>query len=288
MLLKMQSDESIRSYIGRNLHLNWGTSTYSSFRRLTQCFFSASDLQEVANISGLGGYDGLRYLLHNHVDFEPTTIFKPAEELKLPDYHYVLGHTVVGASWNGESFCPECAREDVGRLGFSYWRRSLQHAPKVCPKHDVVLINRCPYCLQTFGIDGHGPEVLWVGCNGHPLVYAAAQAGQDPHELHRARLYRDMSVSKHVISEDDALDVVGSRFEKSRQSNDMEAGGLGWNLKRAFARREDSGNRVFISNAWLIADAVFELYDSFASFADELKANGAQSSPLDSSLFIRC
>lgn len=287
MLLKMQSGESIRSYIGRNLHLNWGNSTYRSFSRFTQYYFSVSDLQEIAIISGFNGDEGLRYLLHNHVDFEPSSIFKPVEDLKLLDYHSVPLPIVTGASWSNESYCPECAREDVARLGFSYWRRSLEHAPKVCPKHNVVLVDRCPHCLQMFCSEGHGPEVLWTSCNGRSLVDFDAKAGRDPKELRRARLYHDMSVFNHVVSEDDALEVVGSRFEKLGPDADMEIGGLGWSLYRAFARRENEDNRVFMSHAWLIADAVVELYDSFACFADELKAMGAQSRPIHSSLVSR-
>lgn len=284
MLSKIQSGESIRSYIGRNLHLNWGNSTYSSFSRFTQCFFSVSDLQEIASISGLNGYDGLRYLLHNHVDFQPSSIFKPVENLQLLDYHSVALTSVVGASWDGESYCPTCAREDVARLGFSYWRRSLELAPKICPKHNVILIDRCPHCLQTFCSEGHGPEVLWATCNGRSLVNIAAQEGQDPRELHRARLYHDMSGFKHVISEDDALEVVGSRLDELGPSADMEIGGLGWNLYRAFARRENKDTEAVMSHAWLIADAVVELYDTFASFTDELKIMGARSRPIHSSL----
>lgn len=284
MLLKIQSGESIRSYIGRNLHLNWGDATYRSFRQFTQCYFSASDLQEIASISGLNGYDGLKYFLHNHVDFQPSSIFKAAEDLERPDYHSIPLTSVVGASWNGESYCSECAREDVAKLGFSYWRRSLEYAPKICPKHEVVLTDRCPHCSQTFCSAGHGPEVLWGGCNGRSLVGVAAQASQDPWELHRARLYQDMSVFEHVISEDDALEVIGSRFSELGPNAGMEIGGLGWNLYRAFSRRESKDNNVLGSHAWLIAEAVVELYDSFVCFADELKARGAQSRPLDSSL----
>lgn len=287
MLLKIQSGESIRSYIGRNLHLNWGNSTYDSFSRFTQCYFSASDLQEIASISGLNGEDGFRYLLHNHVDFKPTSIFKPVGEMMLQNYNSVARATVVGASWDGERYCPKCAQEDVVRLGFSYWRRSLEHAPKICPKHNVVLIDRCPHCLQKFCSEGHGPEVLWAKCDGRSLVDVAAQAGRDPQELRRARHYHDMSVFKYVVSEDDALDVVGSKFEKLGTSDNMDIGGLGWSLYRTFARRENKYNKVSISHAWLIADAVVELYDSFACFADELKAMGVQSRPIHSSLINR-
>lgn len=49
-----------------------------------------------------------------------------------------------------EAFCPECVREDLELLGFSFWRRYGAPYVTVCHNHNVVLQSLCPHCSRPF------------------------------------------------------------------------------------------------------------------------------------------
>ncbi|MFG0540849.1 TniQ family protein [Pseudomonas sp. YQ_5] len=63
------------------------------------------------------------------------------------------------------SYCPECAKEDLVRLGFSYWRRAYSRFENdtVCHKHNTLLLTHCPYCKTSLGDPKHRLDVMWRG-----------------------------------------------------------------------------------------------------------------------------
>ncbi len=48
------------------------------------------------------------------------------------------------------SYCPICAEEDIARHGFAQWRKLHQlRWVRVCPTHEIVLVNQCWKCGQA-------------------------------------------------------------------------------------------------------------------------------------------
>jgi hypothetical protein len=75
--------------------------------------------------------------------------------------------------------CPGCIHDDILTFGEPYWHRS-HHLPGVisCPKHQMKLYDRCPYCnVPLTGLAVQELPYPMVACpNGHALLHRCAES----------------------------------------------------------------------------------------------------------------
>jgi len=137
MPLQIQTDASLASYVRRNLHLNWPASNMGIFERLaTRHVLKTIELKGIAEALGWPGCYGFNRLLQGHTMMAATHVFKGSWDHSYSGRQYVSERERF-SEWEA-AFCPECVREDLELLGFSYWRRYGAPYVTVCYKHNVV------------------------------------------------------------------------------------------------------------------------------------------------------
>ena len=152
-LLRPQPEESVHSVICRYQILGGGTSGWKTIKALTGCrgYISHSGLP--TRLSRLAANIGLaispRDFMYRHTDYalyahflsayrrhmlEQAMMFEGATKSRLG-----LLRAHVGAK-ETLRYCGDCSKEDLQRLGFSYWYRGLgTPGLLVCPRHGSPL-----------------------------------------------------------------------------------------------------------------------------------------------------
>lgn len=279
MILRIQPDESLRSYIERNLYLNWRNPNAKVFGSFSRFSLRSADLRKIAAQIGWPGCNGFNRLLHLHTHYPTIAAFKNSQDLSYSDSEYVDGGGCYGTDWSEATYCPECVKEDLQRLGFSYWRRHLRHELEVCATHNVVLVDACPNCRQPFSSEGHNLDVMWGMCEGVHLSECSSQKNDDPRKLKKARFYADLARLDLTIPVDAALDVLKSKIVLVQRAGALSNEALGWvenDVNRAWERLVfDQSNGAFLFHVMeMLIEALLELYDSFGQFVDEVVAQG--------------
>lgn len=266
MILLIQPDESLRSYIERNIHLNWRNPT-GLFESLSRFSLSSMDLRKITAHMGWPGCYGFNRLLHLHTHYPTRVVFKNNQELSYSHSEYVGAWVCYGVDWGGATYCPECVKEDLQRLGFSYWRRQLSHDLEVCATHNVVLIDACPNCQQPFSCGGHNLDVMWRTCDGVHLSEGSSQKNEDPLKLKKARFYADLACLDLSIPVDAALKVLKSKIALVQLSEASSYDVL--------EQLKNDIDRAFLYEATeQLVEAVLELYDSLGQFVEDVVAQG--------------
>lgn len=209
MPLQIQPDESLVSYVKRNVYLNWPSEKDGIFERLaTRQVLKLIEVKEIAVAMGWPGCYGFNRLVHGHTMMAATHVFKSEWDHSYSGNQYIKGAGRERISVWEASFCPECVREDLQAIGYSYWRRYGAPHVTVCYKHNALLLDRCPFCYRPFSRLGHDLDVMWRKCRGQHLAEAHSVANKDHSALRRARIYRRLCTSKHHISDELAVRVA--------------------------------------------------------------------------------
>ena len=66
MLLRIQRDESLRSYVERNLYVHWKSPAVDFLRELPYCHYDNGTAAFIAELFGWKGCYGYNKLLHLH------------------------------------------------------------------------------------------------------------------------------------------------------------------------------------------------------------------------------
>lgn len=279
MLLRIQRDESLRSFIARNLLLNWGSSEITALAHLTKTTIRFREVREIATAMGWLGCFGFNRLLHNHTDYPRYSIFKIKLDPSYSNYGYRGNSDYLESSRVPATFCPDCVREDLAGFGFSYWRRVPDPDIKVCVKHNVRLLNACPFCNKPFSVIGHGLDVMWRGCNGQHLGDSPSVVNEESFELKKAEFIWDAFSADIVISAEAALLAVSERLrlfgaQRIQDAEKLEElnSGISRDLKVAAARWSSDGFMFDYARDYsLVWESVLLLYDEFEQFLKDVK-----------------
>lgn len=290
MLLQIQPDESLPSYVSRNLLLNRYASGAGVFKDLVQRYsFRNAQVRKISSAMGLPGCYGFNSLIHNHTLMAVNFVIKNPQDVSYSDVQYTTRWSARFSDWNA-SFCPDCVKEDLENLGFSYWRRFCVPDVKVCYKHNTVLLNRCPYCNKLFSRPGHTLDVLWRKCDGRHLVDAPSIPNDDPFALKRAIAFHGICSSLHHIPDEVVLrtlrdkaasliPILSGDFAAKMES---EFHWLDVQLEIVDMRRL---NKIVIPNPSYhlrIIDAIATVYERFGDFLMDLRSQEFDVRPIDS------
>lgn len=216
MLLRIQPEESLRSFIARNFYLNRYSTLIAELKKISNFAVAAYTIREIGKTMGWLGCYGFNRLLHNHTFYPRVTFPHKDENLSYSEWQYISqGHDYELAK-TPSKFCPECVRDDIASLGFSYWRREHHPDITVCAAHNVYLEEKCPFCLMPFSSKNHDLDVMWKGCNGLHLSQTPSRRNHKSTELKKARFFRDIFSFDSVISREAVRLALTERASERR------------------------------------------------------------------------
>lgn len=210
MLLRIQRDETIRSFIERNIFI-LGEGRFPKW--YTSKSLTSDDVRHVASLLGWYGCSGFNRLLHNHTCQPLLSVLKNSQDMAYSGSKYITEFVDVDPAFPKQmTFCPECVKTDLEKIGFSYWRRASLGSVGVCAIHNVILESGCPACDRPFTLQGHSRNVMWEGCGGKYLSEIPSRVNNDLAELKRSRLIEDLYKYRFHISLIPALEALSIRF----------------------------------------------------------------------------
>ncbi|MGE8303743.1 MAG: TniQ family protein [Pseudomonas kermanshahensis] len=213
MLLRIQPDESLRSFVERNLFLQRHTHSVEIFGA-PEFRYRRWGNKQVITIAKLLGWDncyGFNKLLHSHTDYTVHGVFKAKDGHSYSANEFGLGFFCFDDFSKTRSYCPMCAKEDLCVRGYSYWRRN-HPLVVVCAKHNVDLLSKCPFCGKPFSVHGHSLDVIWSGCAGRSLGDAKPRANEDSEALHLAQFFVKLNLLQHHLSAETAFNVLKNKL----------------------------------------------------------------------------
>lgn len=212
MLLRIQKDESLRSYVERNRFLPGTNLEINTSKTLSHCHWGSSAVRKIAKTLGWLGCYGFNKLLHEHTESPSRYVFKSKFDYSYSGSDYLDSHYIDSLK-NHRSYCPLCAREDKIKLGYSYWRR-IHSDVSVCPKHNVTLLTVCQFCDKPFARGGHAINVMWTGCGGRDLGAAQPAPNTDLMALRQAKFFDEICSLEHHIYVETATAVLEAKINK--------------------------------------------------------------------------
>ncbi len=214
MFLRIQPEESLRSFIARNFYVNRYSHLVAELKKDSNFAVSNYEIKKIGKAMGWLGCYGFNRLLHNHTYYPRKAFIHEDEDLSYSEWAYIHSGTYELAA-TPSTFCPECVRDDIASLGFSYWRREHHPGITVCAIHNVYLEAKCPFCLMPFSSKNHDLDVLWKGCKGLHLSQTPSRRNLISTELKKARFFRD------IFSCDSVISIEGVRLALTEKASEM-------------------------------------------------------------------
>lgn len=287
MLLRIQHGESLHSYIDRNIALNWKNPSGEFFKKLSKTVLTFSEIKSIASAMGWLGCRGLNRLLHFHTEYPMGSVFKNNQNMSYSQDAYISQKKWLGARRQDFKFCPDCIREDIHTLGFSFWHRLHHENIGVCAKHNVILERHCPFCNRGFYFDSHGLEVMWSGCEGRSLSESLATANYDLFELKRSKFLCDLYSCSYHISEQAVLRVLYDKLSKisheslkSCQNAEMLVKHIELAVSEMSLKNFHSDRQLSMNG--LCFEAIVLAYNDFDSFLNDMTCHNNVLRPIDS------
>ncbi|MCE0962194.1 hypothetical protein [Pseudomonas putida] len=286
MLLRIQPDESLRSYVERNLYLQFRNSDLDILKSADLRYYSWSNRQIklLASIMGWHGCYGFNKLVHLHTDYPFRNVFKPTKLLAYSGTEFVSGRYCFDSLATTRTYCPLCVSEDIKSLGYSYWRRFHPHIT-VCAKHNVDLLSSCEFCEQPFSRDGHSIQVMWSGCAGRSLGSAEPVANKDPFALRLAKFYEKICFLEHYLILETVLLILESKFK----TIDNESVDLGLRkcvdeflADRELREHDGHGFIIHENRVFDLLDLITLAYESFEEFLGDYLSLDPDPAPIES------
>lgn len=288
MLPQIQTDESLTSYVRRSLFLNRIGAGMEAFEQLTKCpEFRSTEVKMIASAMGWPGCYGFNRLIHNHTLKAVDFIFKSNQDFSYSQKQYIRDD-VRFCDWKA-SFCPDCVRDDLKRLGYSYWRRFSPFIT-VCYKHNTVLMERCPFCNKVFSQTAHPLDVMWQGCRGNYLNEAISLPNDDPLAFRHAVMLHEICSSPYYLS---YVGLIQSLRDKAALVTECLSGESAHELNflhyQMDALQDSLNVNIKINNASRHDESKLELtkiiakiYESFSDVLGDLRAHEFECRPIDS------
>ncbi len=200
MLLRIQREESLRSFLARSFYVNRYSPAIAELKKNANFGILSERIEEIGKAMGWLGCYGFNRLLHNHTFYPRTAFLHEEEDISYSGREYHSSVCNFELATTPSLFCPECVRDDIAYLGFSYWRREHHPQITVCAKHNVCLESKCPFCLKPFSHKNHELDVMWKGCKGFYLSETPSRKNHKASELKKAKFFRDVFSFDSVIS----------------------------------------------------------------------------------------
>lgn len=174
------------------------------------------------------------------------------------------------------TYCPECVREDLKKLGFSYWRRNFPTHVTVCAAHNVVLISACPHCDAPFSSKGHNLDVMWRTCAGRHLGSAESVVNQDADALKRAQFVEALCAVDSYIPSHSAAVILSEKLRRlnglSRQRN-FERKSILKRLDQIMSHLEKKEIETHVSHLEFFSEEIYQAilfaYNKLEDFLDD-------------------
>ncbi|MFJ4257482.1 hypothetical protein ACIP01_11125 [Pseudomonas monteilii] len=265
MTLFIQKDESIRSFVARSLYLFPYADNSHDFAKILRRKMHTQDLRFLASVMGWEGCYGFNKLVHNHCEDTLGFIFKSARDFSYSQKWYIEKKPLRDRS--NYSFCPLCVREDVSRIGYSYWRRWWSGGYDVCGTHNVVLQKECPHCKAPFTPGGHNLDVMWAGCSGRPLTVSSVEFNSDATAYHFIKFHEKACEFEYYIPLEIAVDLAARRLEEWGGNNEDYGASWRHQANRLFKVNHDNirdnNARHFSLICGLYISSIQKTYSSF-------------------------
>lgn len=200
MLLRIQPEESLRSFVARNFYVNRYSPTITELVKESNFSIMGHSVKKFGKAMGWLGCYGFNRLLHNHTFYPRIAFLHEDKDISYSERDYLSSGYHFELAKTPSLFCPECVRDDIASLGFSYWRREHHPEITVCATHNVYLETKCPFCLMPFSSRNHDLDVMWKGCKGFHLSQTHSIRNHKFSELKKARFFRDIFSFDSVIS----------------------------------------------------------------------------------------
>ncbi|MFJ5240861.1 TniQ family protein [Pseudomonas neuropathica] len=289
MILAIQPEETVRSFVERTLFIKGKSSSEDVFRKFPNSP-SRADIFALIEVLGWTGCYGLNKILHRHTNYPCTSVFKNIQDISYSGKKYISYSSCYDSNRKPSGFCPVCVAEDVERLGFSFWRRAHCCELKVCAEHNVELIKHCPTCDKQFSHGGHDLGVMWKACEGRHLKDSPVTLNKDPFELKKAQIFTEILSCTDHLSEEAVLAVLNEKIHQNgvyeqKIWNSESDRSLGDNIER---RLRVVKNARFVNRlpsdepTAFIIQAIVEIYGSFTDFVSDVKTYGDEVRPIES------
>ncbi|RMT25859.1 hypothetical protein ALP52_100852, partial [Pseudomonas amygdali pv. mori] len=290
MILAIQPEETVRSFVARTLFIKGKHSSEEVFRNFPKNRILRADILSIAGTQGWIGCHGFNKVLHKHTEYPLSEVFKNIQDISYSRDEYIGCLSLYRSDSAKAGFCPVCVAEDVERLGFSFWRRAHCCELEVCAEHNVELVKHCPYCDKPFCHDGHDLNVMWTTCEGQKLKDTSVKLNTDQFELKKARIIAEILSATHHLSEEAVLAVLDEKVHqnvdlKLRIWNSKYNETLGYKIKRRLeiVKEARSRNRLpHKETTNFILQAIVGVYEKFSDFVIDVKAYGDEIRPVES------
>lgn len=283
MFLRIQSEESLRSFVERNIYLNWKYPSVKIFERLSKFSLKTHDVGIIAAAMGWPGCYGFNRLLHHHTHYPKISIVKDIKDIAYSGREYISISNCFGSDRDVAAFCPACVKNDLEILGFSYWRRLHQEKSlNVCVKHNVLLVRSCPFCSKPFSYQGHGLDVMWKKCEGRHLAECVPVHNEDANELKKSNFHEDINSFGFHVSQEAAVCVLHDKLLSIRQDVSLQVDRIDGYIRRLKSRKGrlyPIFSKVYsgldcCSDDFFFEEVIQFLYDSFYDFVFDIKNYG--------------
>lgn len=290
MILAIQPEETVRSFVERTLFIKGKHSSEEVFRKFPKNCVLREDIYLIAEMQGWNGCYGLNKMLHRHTNYPLKEVFKNVQDISYSRGEYIGQSRCYDSNRTPSGFCPVCVAEDIERLEFSFWRRAHCCELKVCAEHNVKLEKRCPFCGRQFCHGGHSLGVMWTSCEGRSLKDCPVTLNTDSDELKKAQVFKDILSFTHHLSEEAVLAVLDEKIHQNddlklriwNPGSNMKLGEIiKWRLESV--KKSRSVNRLPHSESTdFIIQAIVEVYGTFTDFVSDVKAYGDEIRPIES------
>lgn len=286
MFLRIQKNESLRSFVERNLFVFNRDLDSKHLKDFFYFTFKSPESKLIAKKIGWHGCYSFNKLLHTHTAYPWYGVIKSKYDYSYSGLEYLSRSLYGNGLIDRLAYCPICATEDKLELGYSYWRR-FHRCVRVCSKHNVVLLATCPFCERPFARGGHAVDVMWNGCGGRHLGEAQPVSNTEPKALRIAQFFDGLCSAKRHIYDETATTVLGRRLANNIAEGDTQLSGSTLVSDFSFyldhigkdssykSRRNETYRRCLVELAAL-------LYSSFDEFANDCHALDPNCPSIDS------
>ncbi|MHC6228161.1 TniQ family protein [Pseudomonas sp. X10] len=223
LLLRIQPDESHRSFVERNLFIQRHTRSTEIFGapEFRSRRWRNRQVISIANFLGWDGCYGFNKLLHFHTDYSVHGVLRNKDSASYSANEFEFGSYSFDDFSRTRLYCPTCVKEDQFKRGFSYWRR-YHPLVDVCAKHNVKLLSNCQICEKSFSACGHSLDVIWGRCAGRSLGDAEPTANHHPEALHFAQFFESLNALPHHLSAETAFHALKDKLAELVEGDSVE------------------------------------------------------------------
>ncbi|WP_161799287.1 TniQ family protein [Pseudomonas fildesensis] len=290
MLLTIQPNESLRSFLERHIYLDSQAPSAISLKQISRFYMRASAIRVIAAVIGSDNCYGFNRLLHDHTSYPQLALFRQASQVGYSGSKYLSSTTRFETEDVRPAFCIACVKEDIESIGFAYWRRDHRYV-NVCAKHNVVLLKKCPVCKKSIEIHdhGYGYSLLWKGCKGRHVYEFREIINSDAREQTYSKIHEEIGRSRFYLLRDEVTQHLKEKAIEMASSEaiseeELEVIKSQLEFFRFCIPRLDSDYRPDHRYSKELIHVISTLYGSFGSLVDDIRQRGGLVRCIDDSM----